>query len=64
MQAMALGKTCRLLPSDALHASVMKSNKTFNIATRDPDFPQLSQGVLAHPLNQKKIKPAQNLSVY
>ncbi|GFO96320.1 hypothetical protein ig2599ANME_0508 [groundwater metagenome] len=38
MQATVLGKTCRLLPSDALHASVMKSSKIFNIATRDTDF--------------------------
>ncbi len=33
-----LGKKYRLLPSDALHASVMENNNIFNIATRDSDF--------------------------
>jgi predicted nucleic acid-binding protein len=33
-----LGKSYRLLPTDSLHAAVMKNNSIFNIATRDADF--------------------------
>lgn len=37
-QASILGKKFCLLPSDALHASVMRRNNIENIATRDGDF--------------------------
>lgn len=37
-KVMILGKKYRLLPSDALHASVMENNNIINIATRDSDF--------------------------
>ncbi|MDD5472867.1 MAG: type II toxin-antitoxin system VapC family toxin [Candidatus Methanoperedens sp.] len=37
-QASIMGKNYLLLPSDALHASVMKNNNIRNIATRDNDF--------------------------
>lgn len=37
-QASSMGKNYFLLPSDALHASVMKNNNICNIATRDNDF--------------------------
>jgi len=40
-QASELGKRYLLLPSDALHASVMKNNKISNIATRDGDFERI-----------------------
>lgn len=40
-QASELGKRYYLLPSDALHASVMKNNKIGNIATRDGDFERI-----------------------
>ena len=39
--ASELGKKYLLLPSDALHASVMKKNKIHNIATRDGDFERI-----------------------
>ena len=40
-QASELGKKYLLLPSDALHASVMENNKIRNIATRDGDFERI-----------------------
>ncbi|OGH04401.1 MAG: hypothetical protein A2W22_05100 [Candidatus Levybacteria bacterium RBG_16_35_11] len=40
-QASELGKKYLLLPSDALHASVMENNKIRNIATRDEDFERI-----------------------
>lgn len=40
-QASELGKKYLLLPSDALHASVMENNKIQNIATRDGDFERI-----------------------
>lgn len=40
-QASILGKNYCLLPSDALHVSVMKNNNIFNIATRDGDFKKI-----------------------
>lgn len=39
--ASELGKKYLLLPSDALHASVMETNKIRNIATRDGDFDRI-----------------------
>lgn len=39
--ASELGKEYLLLPSDALHASVMENNKIHNIATRDRDFERI-----------------------
>lgn len=45
-QASILGKKYCLLPSDALHASVMKNNNIFNIATRDQDFERV-EGITA-----------------
>lgn len=38
MQVTSLGKACQLQPNDALHVSVMKNSKIFNIAARDSDF--------------------------
>ncbi len=40
-QASELGKRYFLLPSDALHTSVMKNNKISNIASRDGDFERI-----------------------
>jgi predicted nucleic acid-binding protein len=37
-KAVVLGSLYRLLPTDALHASVMENNNILNIATRDRDF--------------------------
>lgn len=39
--ASEMGKKFLLLPSDALHASVMEKNKIHNIATRDADFERI-----------------------
>jgi len=42
-KASILGKNYMLLPSDALHASVMMNNKICNIATRDGDFDRVER---------------------
>jgi len=39
--ASKIGQKYSLLPSDALHASVMENNKIHNIATRDGDFERI-----------------------
>jgi predicted nucleic acid-binding protein len=40
-KASILGKSHRLLPTDSLHAAVMKNNSILNIATRDSDFTRI-----------------------
>jgi len=39
--ASEIGQKYLLLPSDAIHASVMEKNKIHNIATRDRDFERI-----------------------
>ncbi len=49
-QAVVLGSLYRLLPTDALHASVMENNNILNIATRDRDFNRIESFKVWMPL--------------